>query len=85
MPAKNLTKEIQEERDRIDDYLASVKGLYAFAESVCWDDQERLRLPDSKIGIPRKMNFGFGKDLTPDAVIQKKRYLWCSGRNEKTF
>ena len=70
---KELENEIRDQKGLVDDYLGSVMGLYAFAESACWDEQTRSRLPSSEISIPRTMSYtenGEVANLTPDAVVQ---------------
>jgi len=69
MANDNLKKLIQKYRDEVDDYLGSVIGLYAFAESACWDETNKKRKTTSQYSIPHKFSDG-EKDLTPDSAIQ---------------
>ncbi len=68
-----VAAEVKKNQAEIDDYLSSVQGLYAFAASACWDDEERRIRPESKRCIPRTMTCIVKKksrNLTPDGIIQ---------------
>ena len=52
---KELEAEVQRHRNLIDDYEQSVRGLYAFASSACWDEALESIRPESEISIPRTM------------------------------
>lgn len=74
MPNESLS--LQGHRDLFDNYKHSVLGLYAFAQSACWDGAARSIRNGSCYGIPRKMTHpGEGEKpatriVTPDAVVQ---------------
>ncbi len=60
-------------RNALDDYLGSVKGIYAFASSACWDEAAKCLRPDSYRCAPRTMKRADKKgssNLTPDCVVQ---------------
>jgi hypothetical protein len=72
-PPDRLAEEVKKEQGRIDDYLGSVRGLHAFAESACFDDAARQRVDGSRYCIPRSMNtVAPGPTLTPDGVVQPR-------------
>lgn len=73
MTDEELQKEVQKHKDDIDDYYSSVLGLFAFAESACWDDEKRERTQGTQICIPRTMTKILDDgdlNITPDSVIQ---------------
>ncbi len=60
-------------KNQIDDYLGSIKGLYAFASIACWSVKENRVREESSFTIPRRMTItekGRDKNLTPDCVVQ---------------
>lgn len=70
-------KTAQKHRDEVDDYMQTVIGTYAFAQSACWDDETRRQRAGSMYSVPRRMTRLPGSeqpdvpaDVTPDAVIQ---------------
>lgn len=69
MSDKELQKLTQQRKDLTDDYLGSVMGLYAFAESACWDEINRCRKIGSQYSIPYKFSNGCNEQ-TPDSGIQ---------------
>lgn len=72
-PQDKLAAEVKRERGLIDDYMGSVRGLYAFAEAACFDDATRQRVPGSQYSIPRSMDtVAGGPTLTPDGVVQPR-------------
>lgn len=67
-----LPDAIQRHKDAIDDYLDTVRALYAFANSSIVDPETRAIRPDSRFCIPRRMSSreDSGATVTPDAVVQ---------------
>jgi hypothetical protein len=68
-----LKSALTRNKNALDDYLASVKGIYAFASSACWDDSHRCLRTDSHRCAPRTMKThskGGEVNLTPDCVVQ---------------
>lgn len=71
---KLIAQTFKENQVQIDDYLASVQGLHAFADSARWDDGKRELLPGSRYSIPRTMTVVRDHGLhnvTPDCVVQR--------------
>lgn len=64
-----IEKLAQQQRNEIDDYLGSIVGLYAFAESACWDESSRAKRKESQYSIPYKFKIN-EKEITPDSAIQ---------------
>ncbi len=78
-------KALQRHRDALDDYLESVRGLYALAISASWDDAGKAVRPDARWCVPRRMDHPGDPgdpsatpprrpvargEVTPDAVVQ---------------
>jgi hypothetical protein len=81
---KDLQKETQKQRDSIDDYLGSVMGLYAFAESACWDNINRQRKKDSKYSVPHIFS-SEDKKITPDLAVQVDKNYGIVAEMKKHF
>lgn len=75
--AKSKRDFIQRLKDECDQYQQSVNGLHAFAESCIWNHDSKTPYPDTRFGIPRRMDVLVTvagvesvKELTPDGIAQ---------------
>lgn len=72
----SLDRVLTQHRSDIDDYLGTVRALYAFAISACWDESARSMRSGARWSIPRRMDVipeeedAPRKTITPDAVVQ---------------
>lgn len=72
MPSDSYQEYLRSNRIAIDDYLGSIRGLFAFVEAVRFDTSTRTPKLGSRIGYGRRMNQNVrgGTQVTPDVVVQ---------------
>lgn len=84
-PPDRLVEEVKKARGLIDDYLGSVRGLYAFAEAACFDAAAKQRVGGSNYSIPRTMTLASGGVITPDGVVQPRANYGIVAEMKKHF
>jgi hypothetical protein len=83
----DLSEAVQHHKDAIDDYLDTVRALYALANSAVFDPAAQALRPEGRFCVPRTMN---PRDdptakLTPDAVIQVQQQYGLVAEAKKHF
>lgn len=86
---QELTKLLKKHRADIDDYVNSVRALYALANELTFDHESKRQRVGTRFRAPRTMSCitdtGAVRDLTPDAVIQVSDEYGVIAEMKKNF